>query len=78
MCYLSDHLPALRAEFARYRFEIAPAWHGMSLVALKTGAGDGPLVVITADVDELRRCLATTRKAPRGSLTAPAREGSEG
>src|SRR6266568_9411974 len=51
--YLSDHLPALRAEFTRYRFEIVPAWHGLSLVALKTGAGDGPLVVITADVDEL-------------------------
>jgi hypothetical protein len=79
MRYLSDDLPALRAEFAGYRFEIAPAWHGMSLVALRTGAGDGPLVVITADIDELRHCLtATTSTTPRGGRAAPAPECPDG
>ena len=54
---LSDHLPALRAEFPGYRFTIAQTWYGVSLVASRAGAGDGPLVVITADVDELRELL---------------------
>ena len=56
--YLSDHLPVLRAEFPAYTFTIAQTWYGVSFVASRTGAGDGPLVVITADVDELRECLA--------------------
>ena len=48
---------ALRAEFPAYTFAIAQTWYGASLVASRTGAGDGPLVVITADVDELRETL---------------------
>jgi hypothetical protein len=55
--YLSDHLPVLQAEFPDYRFTIAQTRFGMSLVASRAGTGDGPLVVITADVDELRDCL---------------------
>jgi hypothetical protein len=55
--YLSDHLPALRAEFPDYRFTIAHTNYGLGFVASRTGAGDGPLVVISRNVDDLRRCL---------------------
>lgn len=57
---LSDHLPALRAEFPAYCFTIAQTWYGQSFVASRTGAGNGPLVVITANVDELRECLTAS------------------
>jgi hypothetical protein len=61
---LSDHLPALRAEFPAYRFDIAQTWYGLGFVASRTGAGDGPLVVVTADVDELRQCLTQRARTP--------------
>jgi hypothetical protein len=55
---LIDQLAGLRAEFPAYTFTITQTWHGVSIVAARTGAGDGPLVVITADVHELRESLS--------------------
>jgi hypothetical protein len=57
---LSDHLPALRADFPGYLFGVAHTWYGLSIIATRVGAGDGPYLVISSDVRELRRCLAAS------------------
>ena len=62
MLDLIDQLAGLRAEFPDYTFTITQTWHGVSVVASRTGAGDGTLVVITADVDELRESLIPTAR----------------
>ena len=54
---LTDQIPALRADFPSYDFSIASTWYGVAIVATRTEPGSGPLVMITADVGELRRCL---------------------
>ncbi len=55
---LSDHLPALKVQYPNYEFAITHTWHGLSFVALRTGAGDGPYMLITSDVAELRKLLS--------------------
>jgi hypothetical protein len=56
--WLSDHLPALRQDYPDYSFGIARTRDGLGLAAVRTDDGPGPYLVITADVTELRACLA--------------------
>jgi hypothetical protein len=62
--WLSDHLPALRQDYPNYSFGIARTHCGVGLVAVRTDDGPGPYMVITADVTELRACLAESYARP--------------
>jgi hypothetical protein len=62
----SDYLPSLRAEFPGYMFAIQRVHGGLSLVAIRVDDDtDGPLMVITSDVAELRECLTGSHQASR-------------
>ncbi len=54
---LAACLPGLRANFPGYAFTVAYTHHGVSFVATRIRDGSGPLLVITADVDELQMYL---------------------
>jgi hypothetical protein len=49
----------LAAEFPGYAFGVQPTWDGTSIVAIRQDGMDRPglCVVITDDVDEMRRAL---------------------
>jgi hypothetical protein len=52
-------LSELAAEFPGYDFGTQPAWDGTSIIAVRQDGMERPglCVVITADVDEMRRTL---------------------
>jgi hypothetical protein len=56
---LSQRLTALAAEFPGYEFATQRTWAGTSIVATRHGGclRPGLYVVITDDVDEMRRAL---------------------
>jgi hypothetical protein len=61
MTIISDsaRLSELAAEFPGYEFSTQRTWEGISLIAVrqKGSARSGPYVVITPDLDEMRRAL---------------------
>jgi hypothetical protein len=61
MTMISDSamLSELAAEFPGYEFSTQRTWDGVSLIAVrqKGSARSGPYVVITPDLDEMRRAL---------------------
>ncbi len=72
MTMISDSamLSELAAEFPGYEFSTQRTWEGVSLIAVrqKGSARSGLYVVITPDLDEMRRTLLTLRRcADRGS-----------
>jgi hypothetical protein len=58
----------------RYVFSSTTVWNGRAVVAVLTGAGSGPLLVITRDEDEMRAALGLKpRRTQRpGSSQDPA------
>ena len=73
MTMISDSamLSELSAEFPGYEFSTQRTWEGVSLIAVrqKGSAQSGLYVVITSDLDEMRRTLLTSTgvEAPDGS-----------
>jgi hypothetical protein len=73
MTMISDSamLSELAAEFPGYEFSTQRTWEGVSLIAVrqKGSARSGLYVVITSDLDEMRRALLdnTGLEAPDGS-----------
>ena len=55
----SAMLSELAAEFPGYEFSTQRTWEGVSLIAVRQGSSDRPglCVVITPDLDEMRRAL---------------------
>jgi hypothetical protein len=55
----SEMLSELAAEFPGYEFSTQQTWEGVSLIAVRQdgSARSGPCVVITPDLDEMRRAL---------------------
>jgi len=55
----SAMLSKLAAEFPGYEFSTQRTWEGVSLIAVRQDGSDrpGPCVVITPDLDEMRRAL---------------------
>ena len=55
----SAMLSKLAAEFPGYEFSTQRTWEGVSLIAVRQGGSDRPglCVVITPDLDEMRRAL---------------------
>ena len=55
----SAGLSELAAEFPGYDFGTQPTWDGTSIIAVRQDGTERPglCVVITADVDEMRRAL---------------------
>ena len=55
----SAMLSELAAEFPGYEFSTQRTWEGVSLIAVRQDGSDrpGPCVVITPDLDEMRRAL---------------------
>ena len=55
-------LSELAAEFPGYEFSTQRTWEGVSLIAVRQGGSDrsGLYVVITPDLDEMRRALLET------------------
>jgi hypothetical protein len=55
----SAMLSELAAEFPGYEFSTQPTWEGVSLIAVRQDGSDRPgvCVVITPDLDEMRRAL---------------------
>jgi len=52
-------LSELAVEFPGYEFSTQRTWEGVSLIAVRQGGSDRPglYVVITPDLDEMRRAL---------------------
>ena len=55
----SAMLSELAAEFPGYEFSTQRTWEGVSLIAVRLGGSErtGLCVVITPDLDEMRRAL---------------------
>ena len=77
MTMISDSamLSELAAEFPGYEFSTQPTWEGVSLIAVrqKDSARSGLYVVITPDLDEMRRTLLddTRPDSTRPDSTGP-------
>jgi hypothetical protein len=63
-------LSELAVEFPGYEFSTQRTWEGVSLIAVRQGGSDRPglYVVITPDLDEMRRTLleGTRLESERG------------
>jgi hypothetical protein len=64
MTMISDSamLGELAAEFPGYEFSTQRTWEGVSLIAVRQDGSDRPgvCVIITPDLDEMRRALQET------------------
>jgi hypothetical protein len=75
----SAGLTELAAEFPGYDFGTQRTWDGTSIIAVRQDGSERPglCVVITADVDEMRRALLEGERHSSGALPEP-RVGSLG
>jgi hypothetical protein len=48
----------------RYAFSTMQVWEGRAVVAVKTGDGAGPLLIITRNEDEMRQALGLKSSPP--------------
>ena len=48
----------------RYAFSTMQVWEGRAVVAVKTGGGTGPLLVVTSIEDEMRQALGLKSSRP--------------
>jgi hypothetical protein len=57
-------LSELAVEFPGYEFSTQRTWEGVSLIAVRQGGSDRPglYVVITPDLDEMRRALLESER----------------
>ena len=66
MTMISDSamLSELAVEFPGYEFSTQRTWEGVSLIAVRQGGSDRPglYVVITPDLDEMRRALLESER----------------
>ena len=76
MTMISDSamLGELAAEFPGYEFSTQRTWEGVSLIAVRQDGSDRPgvCVIITPDLDEMRRALARERDPRQVAESAPA------
>ena len=68
-------LSELAVEFPGYEFSTQRTWEGVSLIAVRQGGSDrsGLYVVITPDLDEMRRALLESERGQNSGSQNPGR-----